>query len=24
MKYPKGALTKIFEDNKWNFTKINW
>jgi 2,3-bisphosphoglycerate-dependent phosphoglycerate mutase len=24
LKYPKGALTKIFEDNKWNFTKINW
>jgi 2,3-bisphosphoglycerate-dependent phosphoglycerate mutase len=24
IKYPKGALTKIFEDNKWNFTKINW
>ena len=23
-KYPKGGLTKIFEDNKWNFNKINW
>lgn len=22
--YPKGALTKIFENNKWTFEKINW
>ena len=22
--YPKGAITKIFEDNKWTFEKINW
>ncbi len=24
LKYPKGALTQIFEDNKWKFKKINW
>ena len=24
LKYPKGALTKIFEDNEWKFKKINW
>ena len=23
-KYPKGAITKVFEDNKWTFEKINW
>lgn len=22
--YPKGALTKIFENNKWTYEKINW
>ena len=22
--YPTGALTKIFEDNKWKFDTINW
>tara|TARA_B110000879_G_C11136758_1_gene498490 strand:- start:372 stop:983 length:612 start_codon:yes stop_codon:yes gene_type:complete len=22
--YPKGALTKIFEDNEWKFDTINW
>ena len=22
--YPKGAITKIFENNKWTFEKINW
>jgi broad specificity phosphatase PhoE len=22
--YPKGAITKIFENNKWVFDKINW
>ena len=24
LKYSKGALTKIFEDNEWKFKKINW
>ena len=24
LKYPKGGLTKIFEDNEWKFKKINW
>lgn len=24
LKYPKGALTKVFEDNLWKFKKINW
>ena len=24
VKYPKGALTKVFEDNEWKFKKINW
>ena len=23
-KYPRGALTKVFEDNNWKFEKINW
>jgi broad specificity phosphatase PhoE len=23
-KYPKGAITQIFENNKWVFNKINW
>jgi len=23
-RYPRGALTKIFENNKWKFDKINW
>ena len=23
-KYPKGGLTKIFDNNKWDFNKINW
>lgn len=23
-KYPKGGLTKIFENNNWTFKKINW
>lgn len=23
-KYPRGALTKIFEDNTWKFDKLNW
>ena len=22
--YPKGALTLIFNKNKWNFDPINW
>lgn len=22
--YPKGAITKVFDDNKWTFEKINW
>jgi 2,3-bisphosphoglycerate-dependent phosphoglycerate mutase len=22
--YPKGAITRIFENNKWTFEKINW
>ena len=22
--YPKGAITKIFENSKWTFEKINW
>ncbi len=22
--YPKGAITKIFDNNKWSFDKINW
>ena len=22
--YPKGGLTKIFDDNKWDFEPINW
>lgn len=24
LKYPKGALTMIFEDNNWSFKKLNW
>lgn len=24
LKYPKGALTKIFDDSEWIFKKINW
>ena len=24
LKYPKGALTNVFEDNLWKFKKINW
>tara|TARA_B110000908_G_C10266319_1_gene464340 strand:+ start:1482 stop:2093 length:612 start_codon:yes stop_codon:yes gene_type:complete len=24
VKYPTGALTKIFDDNKWEFEPINW
>ena len=24
LKYPKGALTRIFEDNDWSFKKLNW
>ena len=23
-RYPRGAITKIFDDNKWKFDKINW
>jgi 2,3-bisphosphoglycerate-dependent phosphoglycerate mutase len=24
IKYPKGGLTKIFDDNKWSFKPYNW